>query len=384
MTLRLARLPARLLGLYDHTLDGGDPADWLAQANELAGGSAALLVVIDESAGRPVFAVLDGLPEHAFKDYCRDYLAGDRRIPIFYKQPFLEPMSDLDLMSEAEMAREPVYQEFLRGYGLYHEVFTRFELAPGFAASFISLRGAEQPAPDLQDREVCRVIAGHFARALAIRRRFLEHDGRLAEHSLVLDRTGMGIVALTAGCRPVWMNRAAEALVARRDGLVSERGRLSAPRSRDDAALTAAVGRVAAARRALDDSGQLTATLQVQRISQRQPLQLLVVPAPQGAYREVTMVPMVEPVEALLLIVDPEAEDGPRAGLLMELFGLTPAEGALAAAIAAGRSLDAYAQERGLALGTVRQYLKAIQLKTGTHRLDELMRVLLRSVARLY
>ncbi|MDX6750871.1 hypothetical protein SH611_13695 [Geminicoccaceae bacterium 1502E] len=383
MTARLLSLPSRLLELYDHTLSGGDPADWLPVASELAGGRAGALVVTDDLAGDPVYARVEGLPEDAFEIYCRDYFGNDRRVPHYFQQPHLEPLSDLDHLSEAEMARDPVYQEFLRRYGVRHELFTRFELAPGFWASFASLRGTEQEPPCAQDREISGIIAGHLARAFAIRRRFIESDSRLAERDLVIDRLGIGMAGLSAGCRPVWLNRAAEELVARRDGLVSERGRLGAPRARDDAALLAAVARVAAARREPETGGPACVTLLMERVSQRQPLQLMALPAPRGSYRELALVPIQEPVEVLLLIVDPEADDAPRAELLMDLFGLTPAEGALAAAIAAGRSLDAYARDRGLAIGTVRQYLKAIQQKTSTHRLDELTRVLLRSIARL-
>lgn len=381
MTARLAELSTRLLELYDHTLGGGDPADWLKVASELAGGRAGVLVVTDELAARPVFARVEGVPDDAFEIYCRDYLPRDPRVPRFFQQPLLEPLADLDHLSEAEIAREPLYEDFFRRYGLRHEVFTRFELAPGFWASFSSLRGLGQAHLGAEDREIARVIAAHFGRALAIRRRFLESDARLAERDLVIERTGIGVAGLSAAGRPIWMNAVAEALVSLRDGLVSERGRLGASRARDDAALMAAVGRVAATRREPDSGGPVSLALLVERVSQRQPLQLMVVPAPAVGRREMALVPILDPVEVLLLLVDPEADDAPRAEMLVELFGLTRAEGTLAAAIAAGRSLEAYARDRGLAVGTVRQYLKSIQQKTGTRRLDELTRLLLRSVA---
>ncbi|WP_395667135.1 helix-turn-helix transcriptional regulator [Methylocella sp.] len=59
-------------------------------------------------------------------------------------------------------------------------------------------------------------------------------------------------------------------------------------------------------------------------------------------------------------------------------FGLTPAEARLARAMLSGRSLAAVARESGLTYETARSYLKAIFLKTGTHRQAELVALLAR------
>jgi DNA-binding CsgD family transcriptional regulator len=66
------------------------------------------------------------------------------------------------------------------------------------------------------------------------------------------------------------------------------------------------------------------------------------------------------------------------AGYLASIFGLTPTEARLAIALAGGRSLELIAQEHRISLATARNQLKAVFLKTDTHKQSELVALLLR------
>jgi DNA-binding CsgD family transcriptional regulator len=66
---------------------------------------------------------------------------------------------------------------------------------------------------------------------------------------------------------------------------------------------------------------------------------------------------------------------------LRDLFGLTRAEGAVAAALGRGSALDEIADDLGVGPATVRSHLKRILAKTGTHRQAEAAALLARSVA---
>jgi DNA-binding CsgD family transcriptional regulator len=79
----------------------------------------------------------------------------------------------------------------------------------------------------------------------------------------------------------------------------------------------------------------------------------------------------------LILIVDPNIARAPDEAVLRQLFGLTPAEAALAAQLAIGLSLREAASARGIAYSTARSYLEQIFHRTGTRRQAELTRVLL-------
>ncbi|MNU82908.1 hypothetical protein D3C71_725940 [compost metagenome] len=69
------------------------------------------------------------------------------------------------------------------------------------------------------------------------------------------------------------------------------------------------------------------------------------------------------------------------AGALESLFGLTPTEARLLGALATGSSVEHYALQRGVSVGTARVQLKQIQAKTGQHRQSDLVRLVLSSAA---
>jgi DNA-binding CsgD family transcriptional regulator len=81
---------------------------------------------------------------------------------------------------------------------------------------------------------------------------------------------------------------------------------------------------------------------------------------------------------ALVLVSDPdEAPMVPRE-VLIQLFGLTPAEARLALALGAGESLEDAAETFGVGLTTVRTQLRQVFAKTDTNRQADLVRLLAR------
>jgi DNA-binding CsgD family transcriptional regulator len=79
----------------------------------------------------------------------------------------------------------------------------------------------------------------------------------------------------------------------------------------------------------------------------------------------------------LILIVDPKRGRAPDEALLRQVYGLSPAEAALAGRLAIGETLREAAITRGIAYGTARSYLEQIFHRTGTRRQAELTRLLL-------
>ena len=81
--------------------------------------------------------------------------------------------------------------------------------------------------------------------------------------------------------------------------------------------------------------------------------------------------------ERRVFLRDPEAPIV--AARLGDLFGLTRAESAVAAALGRGAAPDEIAADLGIGLATVRSHLKRILAKTGTHRQAEAAALLARS-----
>lgn len=76
---------------------------------------------------------------------------------------------------------------------------------------------------------------------------------------------------------------------------------------------------------------------------------------------------------ALLCIVERRDPEMPTSENLRRLFGLTPAEAALALALYEGETLKSFAEARGVAVQTARKQLAAIFGKTGTSQQSQLV-----------
>jgi DNA-binding CsgD family transcriptional regulator len=121
---------------------------------------------------------------------------------------------------------------------------------------------------------------------------------------------------------------------------------------------------------ALEDIGGL---LLLPRAWPLRPLMVTVTPlAPRQQGGDIT--PGLPQPAALLLIHDPDRAVAMPAERLARVYGLTPAEAKLAAALAGGSSLGAYADNARITIGTARWYLKQVLAKTGAHRQSELVR----------
>ena len=77
---------------------------------------------------------------------------------------------------------------------------------------------------------------------------------------------------------------------------------------------------------------------------------------------------------AIVFVRDTLRQDMAGARLLVEVFGLTPAEADLARAIQAGIPLEQYARERAVSLNTVYTHLRRLKEKTGGKRMSDLIR----------
>lgn len=66
---------------------------------------------------------------------------------------------------------------------------------------------------------------------------------------------------------------------------------------------------------------------------------------------------------------------------LIQLFGLTPTEAGLVAALATGSTLEQYSQQRGVSIATARMQLKHVNVKTGVQRQSDLVRLVWSSAA---
>ncbi len=184
-----------------------------------------------------------------------------------------------------------------------------------------------------------------------------------------LARLRHGVVLVGAGGRVLFANDAAAKLAAQTDGLSIGAAGLRAALPSQDAALQRLSARAFASNGNSVPAGGMLA---VSRPSGRRPYAVFVIPLREVAETFMTYCPC-----AVAVIVDPDDPLPIFPRHLQELYGLTPAEAAVAIQMLRGQGLKAVAAELRVTLSTVRIHLQRVFEKTGTHRQAELTRLLI-------
>ena len=186
-----------------------------------------------------------------------------------------------------------------------------------------------------------------------------------------LDLFGLGILIVDAPCRLLHANAAADAILARGDGLSCTGGGHVVARSHAETQRLHRLVAAAASPAAAAPSAAVGA-VRVSRAEVRPALLVTVSTLPRARHALSGHRPM-----AVLLVADPQARAAPPIAALSALYGLTAAEARLAAALAAGQGLKNYASGSGIALCTARWQLQQVLAKTDTHRQSDLVRLIL-------
>jgi DNA-binding CsgD family transcriptional regulator len=182
-----------------------------------------------------------------------------------------------------------------------------------------------------------------------------------------LDRYPHPFFLTDAEGRILYANAAAREMIASRDGLAVEDGRIVLSSSQQQK-LREAIGEIARG------DG-----LPVRHIEARRP-------SPKAAYRVLVMnvpnfgaLPLgTSQPAAAVLVMDSESELEPDPAILRELFSLTPAEARVTGRLVLGRSVEEIAHETGVSIETVRSQVRSILSKTNTGRQGELISLVLR------
>jgi len=367
-----------ILQIIDAIYEAGlDPAQWpetIRRLCRLLGGVAGYLFVTDEPSRAVRLSVTAGIPPELLQLYERHYIKDCPRLAYGTTHPGTVGY-DYRHSDERDMARVPFYAELLPRYGLkYYLGGTLFR--DGSAAANLALQRTPSQG-HVGEREI--VLYGrllpHLSRAVRMGLRLGALDARNASFEDALDRLPAGVVLLDDVGRPLFVNRAASAILDANDGLRCDGDGLHAARPADDTvlqrAIAAACGRDGGAR----DPGGIFA---VPRPSGRRPCGVTIMPVPRTA----AMFAVHRPA-ALVFVSNPEAGHVIPADPLRRLWGLTPREAAVAQALASGATVAEAAAALGMAERTFRVHLASVFRKTDTHRQSELVRLLLAAVAGL-
>jgi DNA-binding CsgD family transcriptional regulator/PAS domain-containing protein len=251
--------------------------------------------------------------------------------------------------------------------GAFHCLSALVKAPDGMAGRIAFHRPVRAEAFGRAEAALLEPIFPHLRRALVAEAR-LTADGWRSARAL---RAGFatlrqGVVLLDRQRRIVATNPAVEAMAAQGDGLsLVPDGGLSSQDAEARQALARAVGSaiaaIAGSVRMMPDAAGVALPRRSKGppwLVQALPLRRLEAPGLPEGFSGV-----------MLLVTDESTRLRPRAPLLRQAFGLTPAEASLAAALAAGKTLAQHAASRRIAVETVRGQLLAVRRKTGTRSL---------------
>ena len=213
-------------------------------------------------------------------------------------------------------------------------------------------------------------IAGlipHLRNAFLTRRRLMALESRVLDLENALDQLKTALVLVDGTGKCLMVNRAAQQICDKREGLFIRGRNLAARNGRENSCLQKIIAKAISA--GMGKTPAHGGALLVSR-DQRRPLQVMAAPFTSdrtGAPKEAV---------AIVFIADPDMPSCLASEVLRELYGLTPAETSLAMSLFEGNSLSEAADRIGVGRETVRTQVKSVLQKTGTQRQSELIRLL--------
>jgi GAF domain-containing protein/DNA-binding CsgD family transcriptional regulator len=275
------------------------------------------------------------------------------------------PLADQMVMPKAEFLRSALHAEYFVPQG-FHSVMAAPVLAngshSGVVVAFGSRRRGDFEEPDLAELED---LASHLSRAISLRldRTRLMEDLHARNH--VLDDAPDGILLLDAALGVQHANQPAQAVLARRDGLLLRHGRLVCGDARDNDELQKTL-------HALETSGvPPSGGWVVARRRTGTPLLLQV-----RRVRSADVRALLPGTAIVARIKDPDRDRLPTPVLLRRMFGLTLGEARAVLAVCCAQSQDAAARHAGVARTTLRTQLHHAYEKLGLHDRADLLRLL--------
>ena len=297
------------------------------------------------------------------------YYPHDERIPRVAQLPDGQLVRIPALYTERELKVSPAYNEALPRGRFQNGLNVRLNGPQG--SSIVWTLADPSRSGGWQSAQIAMVqrLLPHIRQFVQVRQAVT--GGAALGHSLsdLLDNTRIGVLHLQRGGRIIEANDRARALLRQGDGLLDGHGFLGARLPADDARLRRTLAK------ALPGSPGRTPVAGSLTVGRPSPLARLAVHvSPVGGHQ---MACGLGRVAALVLVVEPDSRPRVDARLVAEAFGLSRAEGEVAALLAEGRTVAAIAAATGRRESTVRSILQRIYRKRGISRQADLVRLAL-------
>jgi DNA-binding CsgD family transcriptional regulator/PAS domain-containing protein len=277
-----------------------------------------------------------------------------------------------------DSVRERFYNDYLRHQEVGRVLANLFERNGAIYGHLSAFRAAWDEEFAELDCELMRTLTPHLATAMAVHVRLSGLEDRIRATEAALDRVPVGVCLIDQTGRIVHRNASAEAILAADDGLAERSGSLFAAAASESRELAAGIAEAVATDQ--HRAGGLGAMLSITRPSMRRPYSVLVAPLSPARDQTDGLIGESRPC-AIVLLTDLERKPCYPAEVLAQRHRLTAAEARLACEMLTGSSLQDAADKFGVAIGTARNQLKQVFLKTDVTRQSELVRLLTADLA---
>ena len=350
----------------------GQPAAWgrfLSRLAEAFDAQAAALDFYDVAATRGGAVAFHGIDPVHIDEYVQHFGAVNILWQRMERESLLAPGQLVEnrlVIDDSEFAKTEYCSDFLqKRLGVFHAFGATLLRTPQVTSNLSILRKRSRPVTE-HDRVILRLLVPHLQRSLALHRKLAaaELERHLMAETIHLVDTA--VILLKASGTVFLMNAAAETILRRRDGLRLQQEEIIA----DDRTSTTRLRQLIREAAGVADARNPPSprAIAIARPEGRRPYSVFVtrLHAPEaGPEDEATVA---------IFIVDPDRVSRTNhSELRREYFGLTATETRLSDILLGGGSVAQAAESLGIRPGTARQHLKALFLKTGTHRQGELV-----------
>lgn len=352
-----------------------DPALWvdvMERLSDAVGGLRGCLTRIDRVTGEGVDAILFR-SDPAWVDAYAAHFGNCNVFSSAEEQP--EPgrnwvprvITDEDCLERDTYHASEYFNDFMRPQDVDRALFIRLGLS-GTVASTINIGRRTGGAFEQSDLDLAARLQPHMIRAYEIGQRLATNLDVSRSLSARLEQSHHALFLVDGDCTLQFANLAAERLMRRDSGLTVINRRLTL--RRPDAARRFEHLVDLAARRG---PGRTGGTMSLEPPGGGAAMVLRTAPLP------IDMGPLYRASAPVLVnVTDLEIDVPAPAVELKDLFGLTPAEVRLAAAVFEGQTLAEAAEAFGLSVNTIRYQLARIFDKTGVSRQAELVKLMMR------
>ena len=358
-----------LVGMvYDAALDQRKWPTFLDAFAYAVGGGSAMLRSADLQAGKAGFVTSIGYDPAWQSAYCKHFVKVDYLTPFLNQFELGEVKTSDQAFSMSEQRKTEYFNDYSipqdKLYGLAVSLIRDGSHTLMFAAQ----RGKRAGAFGEEQARLMGILAPHVTRAVQVHRRISSVTAEKEWALGALDQLRMGVILTNHSGTPLFVNRAAEQMLALDNGINTHQGRLVLPNISETALFYKLITDAAKGAPGTNMGGDMRIAMPDGEF-----LHCLVMPIPLelSARWDISL---ASGCVAVFLSMPSGLQLPPKR--LAALYGLTPAEARLAAKLAAFRSVEQAADELCITAHTARSQLKSVFAKTGAQSQSELLMLL--------